>query len=127
MKLAMILCAAVLTLGVNGAVHAACIYPQPPASLPDGSSASKDEMLAAQGQVKEYKTAVEGTYLPCLEQEKNDAIAKLSNADAAAYQQQKASIEEIHAKKHNAAVDELTALAARWSDELKAYSAKAKQ
>lgn len=127
MKLAPIVCAAILAVGFTAAAQAACVYPQAPESLPNGSSASKDEMLAAQGKVKEYKAAVEEQYLPCLEKEKTDAIAQLSTADAAAYQQQKASIEEIHAKKHNAAVDELTAVAARWSDELKAYSAKSKQ
>jgi len=38
-----------------------------------------------------------------------------------------ANIETVHAKKHNAALDELTALADRWSQELKAYSAAQKK
>jgi hypothetical protein len=41
--------------------------------------------------------------------------------------QKKAAIEDIHAKKHNAAVDELSAIAARWSDEIKAFNAKGKE
>ena len=43
------------------------------------------------------------------------------------YAKKKAAIEDIHAKKHNAAVDELAAIAARWSDEIKAFKAKGKE
>ena len=106
--------------------HAACVYPQAPQNLPNGGKATKDEMLAAQAQVKEYKSAVEQTYLPCLEKEKTESIAALDAADPE-YAAKKTAIESMNAKKHNAAVDELQATAARWSDELKAFSAASKK
>jgi hypothetical protein len=110
-----------LLLGATVA-SADCVYPQAPQALPNGAKATKDEMIAAQGQVKEYSAAVQEKYLPCLEKEKVDYIAALDNMDPE-YTAKKTAIEDVHAKKHNAALDELQAVAARWSDELKAFKA----
>jgi hypothetical protein len=65
---------------------------------------------------------VQDVYLPCLDKDKADAIAALDPA-AADYAAQKQAIENMHAKKHNAALDELQATAGRWSEELKAFKA----
>jgi hypothetical protein len=89
--------AAPLLLVLGTAAHAACVYPQAPQNFPNGTTATKEDMLAA-----------------------------LDSSDAEAYAQQKTAIEEIHAKKHNAAVDEISAIAARWSEEIKAFNAKGK-
>jgi len=110
-----------LLLGATVA-SADCVYPQAPQALPNGAKATKDEMLAAQGQVKDYSAAVQEKYLPCLEKEKVDYIAALDNMDPE-YTAKKTAIEDVHAKKHNAALDELQAVAARWSEELKAFKA----
>ena len=110
-----------LLLGATVA-SADCVYPQAPQALPNGAKATKDEMLAAQAQVKEYSAAVQEKYLPCLEKEKVDYIAALDNMDPE-YTAKKTAIEDVHAKKHNAALDELQAVAARWSEELKAFKA----
>jgi len=114
-------------LAASVAAHAACVYPQAPQNFPNGATATKEEMLTAQTAVKAYSTEVQDVYLGCLEKEQNDAIAALDSSDAEAYAQKKAAIEDIHAKKHNAAVDELSAIAARWSDEIKAFNAKGKE
>jgi len=126
MKRSASLLALPLLLALGAGAHAACVYPQAPQALPNGSKATKDEMLAAQAQVKEYSKTVQETYLPCLEAEKNESIAALDNMDAE-YTQKKANIESVHAKKHNAALDELQAVADRWSVELKAFSAAQKK
>jgi hypothetical protein len=110
-----------LLLAVGAGTHAACVYPQSPQSLPNGSKATKDEMLAAQAQVKEYSNTVQQVYLPCLETEKNESIAALDNMDPE-FTQKRESIESVHAKKHNAALDELQAVADRWNTERKAFS-----
>jgi len=102
--------------------NADCVYPQAPQSLPNGAKAAKDDMLAAQAQVKEYSAAVQEIYLPCLEKEKADYLAALDNMDPQ-YTAKKTAIDDVHAKKHNAALDELQAIAGRWSEELKAYKA----
>lgn len=121
MKLSTTLLALPLLLACGAAAEAACVYPQAPQSLPNGTQATKEEMLAAQAVVKEYKTNVEGVYLPCLEQEKSAAVAALDNMDAE-YTAKVAAIDAVHAKKHNAALDELTALVNRWAEERKAYA-----
>lgn len=123
MKISTALALAPLLLLLNVAAEAACVYPQTPQSLPNGQSATKDEMLAAQGLVKEYVKSVQETYLPCLEKDKVDALAALDNMDPE-YSAKKANIEAIHAKKHNAALDELQAFVDRWNAEKKAYTDK---
>jgi hypothetical protein len=115
-----------LLLALGAGANAACVYPQAPQALPNGGKATKDEMLAAMGQVKEYSKTVQETYLPCLEAEKNESIAALDNMDPE-YTAKKSAIEGVHAKKHNAALDELQAVADRWGQELKAYNAAQKK
>jgi hypothetical protein len=126
MKRSASLLALPLLLALGAGADAACVYPQAPQTLPNGSQATKDEMLAAQAQVKDYSKTVQEVYLPCLESEKNESLGALDNMDPE-YTQKKANIESVHAKKHNAALDELQAVADRWSVELKAYSAAQKK
>ena len=113
-------------LAFGFAANAACVYPQAPDKFPNGTSATKEEMLAAQGIVKEYSKNVQEVYLPCLAQEETDTVAALDPADPE-FAKKKAAAEAIHAKKHNAALDELQAVAGRWSEEIKAFQAKSKQ
>ena len=93
---------------------------------PVGLVVSIPALLAAQAQVKEYSKTVQEVYLPCLESEKNESITALDNMDPE-YTAKKTNIEAVHAKKHNAALDELQAVAGRWSVELKAFSAAQKK
>jgi hypothetical protein len=124
MKISTLLAVVPVLLAMSVAAEAACVYPQAPQSLPNGSQATGDEMKAANAQVKEYSKTVQEVYLPCLEQEKIDATAALDNMDPD-YTSKKTSIDAIHAKKHNAAIDELQALATRWNSEIKAFKDKA--
>jgi len=125
MKPASLIAIVPLMLAVTGLAQAqtACVYPQAPQTFPDGATAPKEEMVAGQTSVKTYATAVQDTYLPCLEKEKVDSIAKLDAADEG-YAQKKLALEEIHAKKHNAALDELQAVADRWKEEITEYKAR---
>lgn len=115
-----------LLLLSGAAAQAACVYPQAPQTLPNGGKATKEEMLAAQGTVKDYSKAVQEVYLPCLEQEKSDSLGALDAADPE-YAAKRDAIEALHAKKHNAALDELTATATRWSEEIKAFNEASKK
>jgi hypothetical protein len=108
------------------AADAACVYPQAPQAVPNGAKATKDEMLAGQAAIKEYSKSVQEAYLPCLEQEKVESLAALDPADPE-YAAKKTAIEAVHAKKHNAALDELQAVAGRWSEEIKAFNAQSKK
>ena len=126
MKRSSALLALPLLLIVATGARADCVYPQAPQSLPNGSKATKDEMMAAQAQVKEYSKTVQEIYLPCLEREKTDAILALDSLDPD-YAAKKTAIESMQVKKHNAAIDELQAVADRWNQERKAFTAASKQ
>jgi hypothetical protein len=118
------LAAVLLTSGL--AAHAACVYPQAPQNIPNGAAATKEQMLAAQATVKEYSKAVQDVYLPCLDQELADQVALIDPADPE-HAQKELTLKSIQAKKHNAALDELTALAGRWSEEIKAFNEASKK
>ncbi len=117
--------ATLMLIAATGA-HAACAYPQPPQSIPNGGYASKEEMLAAQTEIKQYRDTVEQTFLPCLDAEKAEALANLDQ-NAPNYEEMKTLIESIHAKRYNAAIDELQATAVRWSEEIRAFNARDKK
>jgi hypothetical protein len=124
MKTRTALALAPLALLLAAGAHAApCVYPQAPQALPNGKTATEAEMKTANAAVKEYSTSVQDEYLKCLEQERDEAIAALDNMDPQ-YTQKKTALESIQAKKHNAALDELQALAVRWNTELRAFKEK---
>jgi hypothetical protein len=123
MKILTAVAAVPLLLAMGATAGAACMYPQAPQSLPNGATATKEEMLTAQGGVKDYVKAVQETYLACLDQEKASAVAALDSADPE-YAQKKTALEAITAKKHNSALDELEAFVARWNAEKKAFTDK---
>jgi hypothetical protein len=128
MKRASLVAVVPLMLAVTSIAQAqtACVYPQAPQSFPDGATAPKEDMMAGQNAIKTYAASVQETYLPCLEKEKVASIAKLDAADEQ-YAQKKLALEEIHAKKHNAALDELQAVADRWKEEITEYKARDKK
>ena len=124
MKCSTVFAVVPLLFALSATAHAACVYPQAPQNLPNGNTATEAEMKAANGLVKQYMSEVQDKYLKCLEDEKNQQINAL-DPKATDFATQKAQIEAIQAKKNNAAVDELQALATRWNGEIKAFKEKA--
>jgi hypothetical protein len=105
------------------AAHAECSYPKSPAGLPDGSTATQDEMVTGMKAIKEYNAQV-SVYLECLETEMNTRI-EAAGPDAPADQLEQ--IKAIHTKRHNAAVEELESTAARFNEQVKTYKAREKK
>lgn len=116
--------AALLLAGMltSSIAAAECVYPKAPASIPDGKTATEEEMLAGMRAVKEYNTQVTA-YLSCLDMQTQTDI---SNAGADASPETIAQIKAINAKRHNAAVEELEAHAARFNEQVKVYKARSK-
>ena len=106
-----------------GAASAECSYPKSPSGLPDGSTASQDEMVGGMKTIKEYNAAV-SAYLECLESEMNTRI-EAAGTDAPAEQVEQ--IKAIHTKRHNAAVEELESTAARFNEQVKVYKGREKK
>lgn len=96
----------------------ACDYPRR-ANLPNGSTASKDEMLAGQSSVKAYMASME-EYLACIDTVEKASVAALVDPSDDDLAQREAAI----AKKHNAAVEEMELVAAQFNTEVQAYKAQ---
>lgn len=102
---------------------AACSYPKAPDKIPDGTTATKDDMVAAQKLVKQYNTDMEA-YLSCIKLEYDGQLAKYP-ADATPEQAaERAELEKRQVQKHNAAIDELESVAGRFNEQVKAFKAK---
>ena len=113
----------VFALGSAAHAQATCTYPRAPDAIPDGNTASKEEMIAAKNEVQRYNTEM-NAYLDCIKLEIGAATpkdpSKLSKDDKAKAEQQ----EKVLTQKNNAAVDELQAVVGRFNEQLKAYKAK---
>jgi hypothetical protein len=112
-----------LTTLLAAAAQAECTYPKAPSNLPDGNSATQDQMVEGMKQVKAYNGQVT-EYLSCLEQEMNQRV-EAAGPDAPAEQIEQ--IKAIHNKRHNAAVDELEQTASRFNEPVKAFKAREKK
>jgi hypothetical protein len=107
MTLRKILCATVVVGMVSLPVFADCNLPPAPSKIPDGTSASEQEMISAMQTLKAYNGDVD-VYLKCLEFETK---------------QNRLSSDE-HARKHNTAVTTLEKVAAKFNEQVRAFKAK---
>lgn len=89
------------------AAQADCVLPPAPSKIPDGNSASEQEMITAMQTLKEYNADVD-TYLKCLEFETKQN--RLSAGD--------------QEKMHNTAVDTLQKVAAKFNEQVRTFKAK---
>ncbi|HEY1284187.1 MAG TPA: hypothetical protein VGE96_06870 [Steroidobacteraceae bacterium] len=84
-----------------------CTAPVAPSKVPDGSTAPEAEMIAAMQTLKRYDADV-NTYVKCLEFEaKQNRLSK-----------------EEQARRHNAAMDSLTSVAAKFNEQVRVFKAK---
>ena len=115
-KLNVIACC-IPTLFVAG-VGLACEYPQKPA-VPNGSTASKDEMIAGQQEVNGYIKELEA-YQECIVEEEKAARADMEELEPDVATQR----EEMLTKKYNAAHDEMLRTAAAFNEELEEFKTR---
>ena len=113
-----------LALALGYAAHADdCTYPRSPDAIPDGNTATKEQMIASKNDVSRYNTEMTA-YLDCVSREIDAAKPK---EGAKLSKDEKAKIDgkvKVLTEKHDAAVDELHAVAGRFNDQLKAFKAK---
>lgn len=110
---------AVVSLVFSAPLALACDYPQR-VKVPNGASASKDEMIAGQRAVKDYMAAMD-EYLACIDKEEKDTLASMPDITDEEREVRAAAL----IKKHNAAVEEMELVAARFNEEVRAYKAQA--
>ena len=95
-----------------------CDYPKR-VEIPNGGTASKDEMLAGQRAIKDYMVAME-KYLACIEQQEEATLTTMSDIS----EEERAARSLNLTKKHNAAVEEMELTAARFNEAVRAYKAQ---
>ena len=103
-----------------GPVYADCSYPPPPAKLPDGNTATMEEMLAAKKAVTQYNNDI-NAYVACIKLEHETAV---STAGDKITPEQKAQMDKIETQKNNAAVDQLQSVAERFNEQVRIYKQK---
>ena len=93
----------------------ACDYPERP-SIPDGNTASKEDLLAAKNSVQDFIAKVD-EYLTCIETE---AVAERENQTPEEVQR----ANEMLDKKFAAANDEKALVGEQFNQQIRAYNAK---
>jgi hypothetical protein len=91
-----------------------CQAPSDSVAIPNGTSATRDEMVTAQKAVRAFDAAVK-TYTECLQQEEDARIAAGGDKEKLAKQ---------YADMQNTQVDKAQKLADKFNVELRAYKAK---
>ncbi|HEY6452419.1 MAG TPA: hypothetical protein VIX87_07450 [Steroidobacteraceae bacterium] len=108
-----LLIAALFAAFASGPLYADCAVPDSTVQIPDGATATKEEMIAAHKAVEAFNVAVKA-YSDCLAQEQADKVA--AGGD-------KIKLQAEYAGLNNAQVDKVQALADKFNTELKAYNA----
>ena len=96
----------------------ACDYPTR-VLIPNGNTATKEEMIEGQRGVKQYVADME-TYLECIVAEEKQAQEEMGTLAPEVEQER----EDLLNKKYNAAVDEMERVAAQFNAEVQAYRAR---
>lgn len=97
-------------------ISLACDYPERP-TLPDGGTAAKEDMIAAQSAVKGFLAAVD-EYLTCIEQEEKAAIEAMDNPDEETIKRR----DDLLAKRFDAANEEKFMFGEQWNQQVRAYN-----
>jgi len=106
---------------LSSSIAFACDYPERP-SIPDGSAASKDELIAAKNSVQDYMAKVD-EYLNCIEGDEKAAIEKMDSPSEEVLQRR----EEMLNKKFDAANEEKAMLGEQFNQQIRAYNAKVQE
>lgn len=92
-----------------------CDYPQR-VNVPNGVTATKDDMIAGQKGVKSYMASME-EYLACIEGDEAQAVLGMGDVDEDTKRQR----EEMFNKKYNAAIEEMNLVAEEFNIQVRAY------
>ena len=114
-----------LALAVTAAItavpaYADCPYPPAPDKLPDGATATLEQMVAGQKTVQAYQKAI-NDYNACIDKALDDALTKGGDQ---LKPEQKQEMQKLEAQKHNAAVDQLQGVADRFNEQVKIFKAR---
>ena len=98
----------------------ACDYPESP-SIPDGSTATKEELLAAKDSVGAFLAGVD-VYLTCIEAAEKEAVAAIEDQDADDLKRR----DEMLGSKFDAANEDKALVGEKFNQQVRAYNAARK-
>lgn len=101
------LAAAVILLPSRPVLAGECVLPPPPSKIPDGATASKQQMITAMNTLKEYNGDV-NVYLKCLDFETRE----------------NRMTSDVSTLKHNTAVSQLQAVAQKFNKEVRRFKSR---
>lgn len=102
---------ALMASGFAATASADCETPKLEIAMPDGKTATREQMIEAQGKVRAYQASMD-EYLACLERE---TTAQGDDAPA--------EFKALMVERHNAAVTEMQNVATAFNDQIKAFRA----
>lgn len=105
---------AVILLGAVAA-EANCIAPEPPRTLPDGSTATYEDMLDAHRTVRAFDDDVRSFTL-CLELELRELVA-----DERLEEGMKNDLRELYVRRNDAAIDEVEYVVEQFNEQLRIF------
>jgi len=106
-KVSQLLIFALAAIAAHG-LHAECVSPED-VVIPDGTTATYEEMHDSQLFVKEYMAEME-TYLECLDQENTDQPAGLAGED-----------ESVRSRQRLTAIDAMETVAAKFNEQVRLF------
>jgi hypothetical protein len=115
------LCVLILAAALPVTAWSACNYPRAPGKAPDGTSATRDQMVAGKKLVDEYQKLM-NEYLACLKSEHQEVMNGPGKDSMMA--EQRKETEDRYTAKNDAAVDEMQQVADRFNEQLRVYKAK---
>jgi predicted dinucleotide-binding enzyme len=116
-----VICALAALAAIAAApAYADCTAPAAPQNIPDGNTATMQQMLEGQKAVQAYNSAT-NAYLDCLS---SDHKTALQAAGPKASDDQKAKLDQIETTKHNAAVDQLKSVVDNFNEQIRIFKAK---
>jgi hypothetical protein len=110
-------------LCVHAQAHATCVYPKAPGATPNGATATKEEMVAANQDFKRYNSEMNG-YLECIKLEIDSVTPKDPNKITADEKKRIEDQKKLLVQKNDAAVDELQAVVGRFNEQIRIYKAR---
>ena len=102
-----IIAALAVSFAVSLPAQAECVLPPPPSKIPDGNTATEQEMIAAMQTLKQYDGDV-NVYLKCLEFEARQNRVSRSEQE----------------RLHNNAVDQLQRIANKFNEQVRVFKAR---
>ena len=100
-----------------------CASPKGMGDVPDGRTATVEELVAAKKALAQYDSEVKA-YGSCLEQDTQQQIDALTPKATQATQDKAAKLKNEAAHKLNQEVDKLTAAAEKLNEQIRAYKAR---